>query len=69
MSLFLRNTITSLYNTVSTPVAATRDALISRLKSVRDTATLLYNNIKEKLGYRHKHTLKDSVEEEAEKEY
>ena len=43
MSWF-RNTITDLYNAVSAPVAATRDALSERLQSVRDTASLLYNN-------------------------
>ena len=43
MSWF-RNTITNLYNAVSAPVAATRDALSERLQSVRDTASLLYNN-------------------------
>ena len=38
----VRNTITNLYNAVSAPVAATGDALASRLESVRETATLLY---------------------------
>ena len=42
MSWF-RNTITNLYNAVSAPVAATRDAHSERLQSVRDTASLLYN--------------------------
>ena len=62
MSWF-RNTITDLYNAVSAPVAATRDALASRLESVRKTATLLYERAKQKLGYGKK--LKDIVEEQA----
>ena len=51
MSWF-RNTITDSYNAVSAPVAATRDALTARLESVRETATLLYERTKQKLGYR-----------------
>ena len=58
----------NLYNAVSAPVAATRDALAERLQSVRDTVTLLYNRTKEKLGYGGE-TLKDIVEDEAEKEH
>ena len=50
MSWF-RNKITDLYNGVSAPVAATRDALTARLESVRGTATLLYERTKQKLGY------------------
>ena len=50
------------------PVAATRDALAERLQSVRDTVTLLYNRTKEKLGYGGE-TLKDIVEDEAEKQH
>ena len=65
---YLRNTISKLYEVVSTPVAATRDALAERLQSVRDTVTLLYNRTKEKLGYGGE-TLKDIVENEAEKEH
>ena len=44
---YLRNTISKLYEVVSTPVAATRDALAERLQSVRDTVTLLYKRTKE----------------------
>ena len=40
MNLFLRNSISKLYNAES-PVAATRDALAERPQSVRDTASLL----------------------------
>ena len=44
MSSWVRNTISKLYNAVSGPVAATRDELTERLQSVRETASLLYNN-------------------------
>ena len=40
MNTFLRNTISKLYNSVSAPVAATRDALAERLQDVR--VLLLY---------------------------
>ena len=53
---------------VSTPVAATRDALAERLQSVRDTVTLLYKRTREKLGYG-REILKDIVENEAEKDH
>ena len=43
MSWF-RNTISKLYNAVSAPVAATRDALSERLQSVREDSTVLYYN-------------------------
>ena len=69
MNSWFRDTITSLYNAVTAPVAATRDALSKRLQSVRDTATLLYNKTKEKLGYRQSETLKDIEENEAVKEH
>ena len=55
-----------LYDAVSAPVAATRDALAERLKSVHDTVTLLYKRTKEKLGHGGE-TLKEIVEDEAEK--
>ena len=48
---WFRNTITDLYNAVSAPVAATRDALSERLQSVRDTASLLYNRTMHHIGY------------------
>ena len=51
MNLFLRNAISKLYNAVSAPVAATRDALAERLQSVSDTASLLYNRMMENMGY------------------
>ena len=65
---YLRNSISKLYEFVSTPVAATRYALADRLQSVRDTVTLSYNRAKEKLVYSGE-TLKDIVEDEAEKQH
>ena len=67
MNSFLRNTISKLYNAVSAPVKATRDALAERLQSVRDTASLLYSRMMENMGYEQER-LKDIVEKEAEEE-
>ena len=53
---WLRNTITDFYN-----------ALASRLESVRETATLLYERAKQKLGYGQ--PLQDIVEEQANQGY
>ena len=47
----MRNTISKLYNAVSAPVTATRDALAERLQSVRETASLLYNRMMENIEY------------------
>ena len=66
MNAFLRNTISKLYNAVSAPVAATRDALTERLQSVRETASLLYNRMVENMGYG-KERLKDITEKEEKK--
>ena len=63
----MKNQLTKLYNAVSAPVAATRDALTERLQSVRETASLLYNRMVENMGYGQER-LKDIVEKEAEKE-
>ena len=68
MSTFLRNTISKLYNAVSAPVAATRDAFAERLQSVRETASLLYNRMMENMKYgreRLKHIVEKESEEEA----
>ena len=51
MNTFLRNTISRLYNAMSAPVAATRDAFAGRLQNVRETASLLYNRMMENMGY------------------
>ena len=63
----MRNQLTKLYNAVSAPVAATRDALAERLQSIGETASLLYNRIMENMGYGQE-GLKDIVEKEAEEE-
>ena len=68
MNTFLRNTVSKLYNAVSAPVAATRDAIAERLQSVRDTTSLLYNRMMENMGYGQQERLKDIVEKEAEEE-
>ena len=67
MNTFLRNTISKLYNVVSAPVTATRDALAERLQSVRDAASLLHSRMMENMGYG-RERLKDIVEKEAEEE-
>ena len=67
MSTILRNTISKLYSAVSAPVTATRDALVERLQSVHDTASLLYNRMMENMGYGRERR-KDIVEKEAEEE-
>ena len=64
---WFRNKITDLYNALSAPVAASRDALSERLQSLRDTVTLLYERAKQKLGYGQ--PLKDIVEERANQDY
>jgi len=55
-----------LYDAVSAPVAATRDGLSKRLKSIRDTVTFYYNKAKEQIAP--KRTLQDEVEEVANQE-
>ena len=67
MNTFLRNTISKLYNVVSAPVTATRDALAERLQSVRDAASLLHSRMMENMGYG-RERLKDIVEKEAEEQ-
>ena len=63
----MRNQLAKLYNAVSAPVAATRDALTERLQSVRETASLLYNKTMDNIGYG-RQRLKDIVEKEAREE-
>ena len=62
----MRNTISKLYNAVSAPVTSIQHALAEKIQSARDTAYLLYQKTKVKLGYRH--TRKDTMEDKAEKE-
>ena len=64
----MKNQLTKLYNAVSAPVAATRDALAERLQSVRETTSLLYNRMMENMGYGQQERLKDIVEKEAEED-
>ena len=64
----MKNQLTKLYNAVSAPVTATRDALVERLQSVSDTTSLLYNRMMENMGYRQHERLKDNVDKEAEEE-
>ena len=68
MNTFLRNTNSKLYNAVSAPVAATRDALTERLPSVHPTVSSLYNRMVENMGCGHQERLKDIVEKQAEEE-
>ena len=68
MNTFLRNTISKLYNVLSAPVTAARDALAERLQSVRDTTSLLYHRMMENMEYGQQERLKDIVEKEAEEE-
>ena len=49
MNSFLTNTVSKLYNAVSAPVAATRDALAERLQSIRGTVSLLYKRMIKKM--------------------
>ena len=48
-------------------MTATRDALAVRLRSVHETASLLYNRMMKNMGYG-RERLKDIVEKEAEEE-
>ena len=68
MNTFLRNTISKLYNAISAPVTATRDALAERLQSLRETASLLNNRMMENMGYGQQERLEDIVEKVAEQE-
>ena len=64
----MKNQLTKLYNIVSAPVAATRDALAERLQNLREITSLLYNKMIENMGYGQQERLKDIVEKEAEEE-
>ena len=59
---WFRNTIASLYDAVSAPVATTRDALSRHLGNIRSKVTDLYNKVR---GHPPQKTLKDIVEEVA----
>ena len=60
---WFRNTIASLYDAVSAPVATTRDALLKRLGGIREVVTGAYNRIRWHQPRRT--SLKDIVEEVA----
>ena len=66
---WLRKAISKLYDAVSAPVAATRDALTERLQGVRATVTSLYKRTKVRLGYGQAETLQNVVEEQARQDY
>ena len=68
MNTFLWNIISKLYNAVSAPVTATRDALAERLQSERETTSWLYNRMMENMRYEQQERLKDIVEKVAEEE-
>ena len=65
---WMKNQITDLYNAVSAPVAATRDALTEQFQGVCDTASLLYNRMMDNIRYG-QNKLKNIVEKEAKKEH
>ena len=67
MTSWISITVSKLYNAISAPMAATRDALAERLQSVRETASLLYNRMMENMKYG-RERLKDITEKEAEEE-
>ena len=67
MHTFLRNTISKLCNAAWAPMAAAWDALAQRLRSVRETASLLYKKMMENIEYG-RQRLKDIVEKEVEEE-
>ena len=67
MSSVSRNAVSKLYNVLSAIVAGKRDAPAERLQSIRETASLLCNEMMENMGYG-RERLKDIVGKEAEEE-
>ena len=67
MNSWMRNQLPKLYNAVSAPMTATRDALAERLQSLHKTTSLLYNRMMQNMGYGQER-LKDIMEKEAEEE-
>ena len=63
----MRNAISKLYNAVSAPVTAIRDALVERFESVPETESFLYNRMPDNIGYE-REKLKGIVKKEANKE-
>ena len=50
MSSWMRSHLAKLYNAVSALVATTHDALMERLQSIRETASLIYNRMMENIN-------------------
>ena len=67
MTSWMGNHLAKVYNAVSGPVAATRDAITERLQSVCETASILYNKMMENMEYG-RQILKDIGEKEAREE-
>ena len=63
----MKNPLINICNAVSAFVAETRDALVERLQSIRETASLLYNRMVKNMGYEQER-LKHIVEKEAEED-
>ena len=67
MTSWMKNLLINICNAVSAFVAETRDALVERLQSMRETASLLYNRMVKNMGYEQER-LKHIVEKEAEED-
>ena len=65
MNNWTRNQLAKLYNAVSAPLAATRDALAEKLGSICETAGLIYTKMIDNMGYGER--FKDIVERKAKK--
>ena len=65
MTSWMRNTINKLYNPVSVPLVATRDAFAEGLQSIRETDSFLYNKMMHNIGSGGER-LKDIVRKKAE---
>ena len=50
MTSWMRNTINKLYNPVSVPLVATRDAFAEGLQSISETDSFLYNKMMHNIG-------------------
>ena len=67
MISYFTNAISKLYDAASAPASATRDALLNRLKSIRDIVTFYYNKAKEHVAPQR--TLKNDVEKVVMQDY
>ena len=50
MTSWMINRLANLYKAVSPPVTSARETVAERLQSLNETASLLYNRMKEKLS-------------------